>query len=98
MPKKPERSELEYLKGENRQLKRRIKHLQKELNRALANPPLPEEKEEKEKVITKERCPDCGNKLESINLPIKIIHICKECGYRRVKELNGIIKEFRQKD
>lgn len=85
-----EGSELEFLRGENRQLKKHIKNLQKELgrsnkelNKILNNLPEIEEQPVRE-VVKDNECPKCKAKLVEINLGARKLVSCKDCAYRLV--------------
>lgn len=92
MTKKPERSELEYLRAENRRLNKQINELKKNINRAtkLSNrfvqeveEQLDEDTEAHEHVYTKkDTCPSCNGELVMSDLGIRNLYKCKECSYR----------------
>ena len=65
---------------ENRQLKREVARLRKQLDQA--EEPQTEEKVEEEKATVK--CPQCkGTSLASITTPSgKTIHLCRGCAWR----------------
>lgn len=93
MAKNKERSELEYLRALNRELKSEIRHLKKKAGRSnkkvkqyeatveLQADPEPEITEEHFQIL-KPRCPECQGELDIVDLVIKELAQC-ECGYRK---------------
>lgn len=90
MAKKKTHDKFEHIKGENRRLRKKVKTLQKELQRALHSDfeKLYEEDEVEHPERNEAGCPKCGKELQSLELGIKTIILCKECDYRKVKN-NG---------
>jgi formamidopyrimidine-DNA glycosylase len=91
MTKKPERSELEYLRAENRRLNKQVNELKKNINRAtkLSNRFVQEVEEQLDDTITHEQvwtkknnCPNCNGELIMSDLGIRSLYICKDCPYR----------------
>lgn len=77
--KNKESSEVEYLRGENRRLKRKLKQLerQKHFYEHVVD-------EFAEEIEVKELCPECTkSELLSIELPHMILVQCQLCEYRR---------------
>lgn len=99
MSKTKDSSEVEHLRGENRQLKKLINHLKKEVARgnkkhkkdeALLDNfvvPVEEEKVDGMYVVPQENtCPKCANKIQEISLgSMGTLQSCidKKCGYRK---------------
>lgn len=94
MPKKPERSEVEFLRSENRRLKSENRHLKKELNRKDKKVKVYEEHidlTEREDMDTIEpqdqtnRClqKDCDGQVERVDLGVRMMHVCQSCGGRK---------------
>lgn len=83
------------LRGENRQLKKRVAQLQKELNRAnslncLADwdedePLIPQQYPEETPV---DKCPKCKNEVTLIPAGIFEIRRCSECGWKNRKKVD----------
>jgi len=92
MTKKPERSELEYLRAENRRLNKQVNELKKNINRTtkLSNRFIQEVEERlDEDTITHEQiwtkkdcCPNCNGELVMSDLGIRTLYQCKDCPYR----------------
>lgn len=97
--KQKERSELEHLRSTIKNQRSQIKNLKKEIERArkrsyqyndfeerLAETMIEEEHKELSIVSKTEKCPECGNEVENIELGSRIGIFC-ECGYRRTKKV-----------
>lgn len=96
MTKKKSHSEVEFLRGEIRNLKAQIKHLKKFVSRKEKREHLfqdfeetemetllKEEIQERGEVIRSLKCPNCKEPLDAINEGGKItIYICPDCKYR----------------
>lgn len=98
MAKQKERSESEYLKSVIKNQRSQIKNLKKEVERArkrsfqtedleerLAENMIEEEFEENEELSKTERCPECNNAVEMVEMGTRVGIFC-ECGYRRTKK------------
>ena len=91
MTKPKERSELEYLRAENRKLKSENRHLKKLLGRTNKKVKAYEENidlSEPEIVNTIQlicNCPNdgCGGSLDSTDLGMKTLITCSDCSYRK---------------
>jgi hypothetical protein len=87
----------EILRGELRKAKKQIKQLQKENQRLIIllehqNRPIVVRKgvSKTKTPVQKGDCPDCGvGILEVIDLGLRKMHVCKECGFRKVIKLDG---------
>lgn len=98
MAKKAERSELEYLRGENKTLKSQVKHLKKELARAQKRQNQYADLEERTKELDLEdrecavevndnkKCPKCQSKLEETNIGPRVLVRCSSCEFRETKK------------
>lgn len=89
MSKSKEKSELEYLRGQNQKLKSENRHLKKQLGyfrKRVTEDDIdyPDEEIPAEAFTPKggQRCPKCANAIEVIDLAVRIMHIC-DCGYRK---------------
>lgn len=91
MSKKPEKSEVEWLRGENRRLKSENRNLKKQLSRRdkkvkayeehidlSAEPEIVEEE-----LLPKPGCPECGEPTQSVSLGVKFLITCTNCKYRK---------------
>lgn len=97
MSKQKEKSELEYLRSENRKLKSMNKNLKKQLSRTnkrsdlyhdledkIAEDLIQEELNEKE-LIKNDQCPSCfKGTLETLKLGAKKLALCDSCTYRKL--------------
>lgn len=97
MPKKKERSEVEYLKSQNRELLKENKKLKKTISRSTKKEHILKDLEDRleEEYFQEDHtrdvepapvtgCPKCGRKLESVDLIKRIIVTCENCDYREV--------------
>lgn len=97
MPKKKERSELEYLKSQNRELLKENKKLKKTISRSTKKEHILKDLEDRleEEYFQEDHtrdaepapvagCPKCGRKLENVDLIKRIIVTCENCDYREV--------------
>lgn len=101
MTKKKERSEVEWLRSENRKMKSIIKHLKKEVGRSnkrtLVNEDLSEQLAEEmleadqvdNAVVSANRCPNakCKGTTELVDLGARKLIICDSCNYRQSKKV-----------
>lgn len=99
MAKGKTHNELEHIRSENRQLKKIIKYLRKELARKIkrehryedletreAEVQLEEEQAE-QVIIAKETCPNCSAAIESIEIGNrKLLSCLNDCGWRKSKK------------
>lgn len=96
MVKPKDSSEVEYLRGINRQLTRQIKNLKKQVGRGtkeikrLAEGLEPDLEDEIEQPVlhtveNPDTCPQCTKEIVIIDLGKRLLHNCKACGYRKVK-------------
>lgn len=89
--KNKERSEVEYLRGELRRLKKEVAVLRKELAKRIDRDfadAYEVEEEVEEEYVKEVSCPKCGKELEVIDLNIRLLHTCK-CGYRKVFDVKS---------
>lgn len=99
MAKQKERSEVEHLRSTIKNQRSQIKNLKKEVERArkrsfqsddleerLAENMIEEEFEENEEISKTERCPECNNTIEIVEMGTRVGIFC-ECGYRRTKKV-----------
>jgi uncharacterized protein with PIN domain len=99
LAKQRERSETEALRAVIKNQRSQIKNLKKEVDRAkkrshnyedfeerLAETMIEEEYKESKLVDSTERCPECDEKVEIVQLGTRIGIFC-ECGYRRTKKV-----------
>ncbi len=94
LAKKPERNELEFLRGENRKLRSENRHLRKELGRSNKKVQVFEstvsEREDAEfedvadtAVPVGMRCPKCSGETKQVDLGSRSLITCDECGHRK---------------
>lgn len=96
--KQRERSEVEALRSTIKNQRSQIKNLKKEVERArkrsfqsedleerLAENMIEEEFQENEEISKTERCPDCGGKVEMVEMGTRVGIFCV-CGFRRTKK------------
>ena len=94
MAKTRERSEVEYLRAENKRLKSENRHLKKEINKTgkkirqyeaqidLAEPDMPEvSAEEQSQINCKE--PGCEGRVTMVDLGVRLMRVCDACGQRK---------------
>jgi hypothetical protein len=96
MAKSKERSEVEFLRAENKTLKAQVRHLKKEVARKQKREHQFNDLEERERELeeveliseikdTKELCPDCrSTKIQVTDLGAKKIMVCYDCGFRKL--------------
>jgi hypothetical protein len=94
MAKSKERSEVEYLRAENKGLKSQIRHLKKELARAQKRQHQYEDLEERSIELELEEseiaqpvneakgCPSCNGKLVEVDIGVRKLIRCESCDYR----------------
>jgi len=99
MPKKKERSELEFLRAENRKLRSELRHIKKEVSRKVKREHLYTDLEERlaeqhvedlmedNHSVRRDLCPECSNSLESIPLGNRIMINCTACKFRTSKKI-----------
>lgn len=99
MARQKERNCCEVSKAENRSLKKQINHLKREVNRLNKRAHLHEDVEDEIRELELEKdvntnpnvkkdCPDCGNKLDYIDLGIKMLIQCSDrpkCKHRKTE-------------
>lgn len=92
-PKNKSKNETEHLNGLVRQLKKQLKRLvkenlqlRKELNKSNVEHSDYDIDEQEEDRVSQDKCPMCKGKLNSIDLGLKVVISCKECGYRETKQ------------
>ena len=98
MAKQKERSEIEHLRSTIKNQRSQIKNLKKEVERArkrsfqtedleerLAESMIEEEFQETKELSETERCPECNNVVEIVEMGKRVGIFC-ECGYRRTKK------------
>jgi hypothetical protein len=94
--KSKDESELEYLRGMNRQLKKQLKKVTRQAGRAVkeVNKQLLEDQEdvevELEEVETNktEKCPQCGLRASLISLGVREVIVCDKCKFRKSRKAN----------
>jgi predicted RNase H-like nuclease (RuvC/YqgF family) len=97
MPKKKERSEVEYLKAQNRELSKENKRLKRSINRVskkehvledledrLQDEAFNEDKTRDYEPVSTDLCPNCGKDLDSVDLIKRVLKTCVNCEYRLV--------------
>lgn len=95
MARNKEKSELEHLRGQNRQLRKQVKSLQKQLGRhqkEIKNLKVNESPDKDRLPMSYQEeefdaCPVCDGELRYIDMKIKTVVNCSSCEYRRT-ELN----------
>jgi formylmethanofuran dehydrogenase subunit E len=92
MVRKRSSREIEELRGENKQLRKLVKHLRKELHRAQNQKPV---SEEEPKIIKKRgrkpKCPECGENMnDPVDLGVRLITTCSSCDYRKVEHGSSV--------
>lgn len=91
MTKVKERSELEYLRAQNKALRSENRHLKKELGRADKKVKnyevhMDSEIEIEAPIAMKEQspgCEKCGGALAQVDLGVKVLKTCYDCGNRK---------------
>lgn len=91
MAKSKDKSEVEYLKGLNRQLKKQLKKVNRQASRAEKQALRQlEDAEEVEEVEEEEasdgKCSKCKARLVPIDMGIRIVYNCQKCGHREAKK------------
>lgn len=100
MTKKKSKSEVETLRGVNRNLRKQIKHLQKQIGRKEKREYLLDDVEEREaelhlkeqleesEFVSTGNCPECDvGKLELVELGNRVLVNCNTCKYRSTKKI-----------
>lgn len=99
MSKQKERNELEVLRAENRNLKKQINHLKKEVGRHQKRAHQYEDLESiaqeielekapvaKKHVKQNDICPKCASEIERTDLDIKWLLRCSKCNFRKTEK------------
>lgn len=98
--KQKEKSEVEYLRAENRKLKSELRHLKKQLGKSnkkvkryenhidLVDPEISQDLIDKAEFVANP-CPRCGSPMKKIDLGIKFLYICEDCNIRESVKKNG---------
>lgn len=75
------------LKSENHKLRRQVKRLERQVEKGLREDFVDEEGDADlaERVDSRFDCPSCNSgMLETVNLGIKSLRVCRKCKYRQV--------------
>lgn len=91
MTKRPEKSEVEFLRGENRRLKSENRNLKKQLSRQDKKVKAYEEHVDlsvepeivEEELLPKPGCPECGSEVATVSLGVKFLVSCTNCKWRK---------------
>lgn len=90
MAKSKDKSEVEHLRGLNRQLLKQLKKAGRQVNRAekqaLRKNEDVEDVEEVEEELQEGKCSKCKARLAPIDLGVRIVYNCTKCGHREARK------------